>query len=132
MSVEIQGMTPLIEVFDIERSIAFYHDALGFDVHQSAGNEHGLGWAWLKCGDLDLMLNSMYNPGEAPSSSDPVRVRHHGVTCFYIGCPDVEAAYEHLKSSGVEANLPTTARYGMKQCYFLDPDGYNICLQWPI
>lgn len=127
----LQGMTTLIEVFDMQRSIDFYRNTLGFEVHQSAGNEHGLGWAWLKSGDLDLMLNSMYNPGEAPATSDALRTRHHRDVCLYFGCPNVDAAYEYLKSIGVNAGSPTTASYGMRQCNFQDPDGYNICLQWP-
>jgi hypothetical protein len=26
---------------------------------------------------------------------------------------------------------PKVAPYGMKQLYVRDPDGYNLCFQWP-
>ena len=32
MGIEIRGMAPLLQVFDIPTSVAFYQDVLGFDV----------------------------------------------------------------------------------------------------
>ena len=32
MGVEIRGMAPLLQVFDMPASIAFYRDVLGFEV----------------------------------------------------------------------------------------------------
>ena len=96
MSIELHNICTLIEVFDMDKSIEFYRQALGFQVHQSAGSEKGLGWAWLKRGDMDLMLNSMFNPGENPPSPDALRSGHHRDICLYFGCPDVDGAYAHL------------------------------------
>ncbi|MBI1333670.1 MAG: VOC family protein [Armatimonadetes bacterium] len=129
--MNLEGMTTLIEVFDIDRSIEFYRSALGFEVHQQAGNDKGLGWAWLKGNGLDLMLNTMYNPGDAPEAPDATRIKWHRDLTLYIGCSDIDAAYGHLVAVGIKANTPEVAPYGMKQCYFSDPDGYGICLQWP-
>jgi predicted enzyme related to lactoylglutathione lyase len=54
----------------------------------------------------------------------------HRDTCLYFGCADIDAAYEMLKKSGLTLKPPSVAPYGMKQLYFRDPDGYEICLQW--
>ena len=32
MGIKIQGMAPLIQVFDMPRSVAFYRDVLGFEL----------------------------------------------------------------------------------------------------
>ncbi|MFZ0213142.1 MAG: VOC family protein [Candidatus Acidiferrales bacterium] len=32
MAIDIRGMTPLLQVFDMRASIAFYRDVLGFEV----------------------------------------------------------------------------------------------------
>jgi len=32
MAIEIRGMAPLLQVFDMPTSIAFYRDVLGFDL----------------------------------------------------------------------------------------------------
>jgi uncharacterized glyoxalase superfamily protein PhnB len=43
----------------------------------------------------------------------------------------VDGAYQHLRAHGVEVEEPKVAPYGMKQLYVKDPDGYNLCFQWP-
>jgi catechol 2,3-dioxygenase-like lactoylglutathione lyase family enzyme len=43
----------------------------------------------------------------------------------------VDAAYAHLRARGLEVQAPVVRDYGMKQVYVTDPDGYNICFQWP-
>jgi uncharacterized glyoxalase superfamily protein PhnB len=44
---------------------------------------------------------------------------------------DVDAAYVALQERGVKTKAPVVTGYGMKQLYFKDPDGYEICLQHP-
>ena len=44
---------------------------------------------------------------------------------------DVDAMYAYLRAHGVDAKPPVVAPYGMKQLYVRDPDGYNLCFQWP-
>jgi len=117
-------MTPLIQVFEMERSIHFYCSLLGFKIKQRSN-----GWAWLERGDIDLMLNTAYDPDAQPERPDARRVAAHKDTILFFGCPDVDEAYEHLRSHG-EVKKPRVAPYGMKQLFFKDPDGFGLCLQW--
>lgn len=127
----MHGLVPLIEVFDMPRSLAFYRDTLGFAmVGQSSPGDY-CNWAWLRSGTAEVMLNTAYDPGTRPPEPDPARQAAHRDTCLFIGCPDTDAAYRHLVERGVEVKPPTVAPYGMKQLWFRDPDGYGICLQWP-
>lgn len=130
MAIEIEGMTPLIQVFNMPRSLAFYRDILGFEVVSDSGNGDDSSWVWLRLNGCDLMLNDQYEPGRVPCLAPPERVRWHNDTCLYFACPDVEAAFQHLQSRGAALNPPKVAPYGMKQLYLNDPDGYNICFQW--
>jgi len=43
----------------------------------------------------------------------------------------LRAMLVHLRSRGIAVNEPKIAHYGMKQLYVSDPDGYNLCFQWP-
>ena len=128
--VEIQGMTPLISVFDMPRSLAFYRDILGFEIVTDSGDGDNSSWVWLRWQGVDLMLNDQYEPGHVPPAPPAERTKWHHDTCLYFGCPDTDTAYEYLRSKGVELNPPKVAPYGMKQLYFHDPDGYNLCFQW--
>ena len=59
------------------------------------------------------------------------RVAAHEDTCLFFGCKELDAAYQHLRTHGVNLNEPKVAPYGMRQLWFKDPDGYGLCLQWP-
>jgi catechol 2,3-dioxygenase-like lactoylglutathione lyase family enzyme len=118
-------------VFDMRTSIRFYRDVLGFDVASTSAPGDDFGWALLRRGGAELMLNTAYDAGERPPSPDPARVEAHRDTAIFIGCPDLDAAYAHLRAHGVDAEEPFVQNYGMKQLYTRDPDGYTLCFQWP-
>ncbi len=134
MALDVRGLAPLLQVYDMPTSIRFYRDALGFEV---VGTSPALGgidrfhWVWLRLGEAELMLNTAYEfDEERPIPADVARVSAHGDTGLFFGCPDIEAAYEELRGKGLTVNKPVIARYGMKQMYLLDPDGYGLCFQW--
>jgi glyoxylase I family protein len=130
VNIDVRGMTPLIQVYDMPTSLAFYCDILGFKVHNSSQPAPNCGWAWLKRDGIDLMLNTAYDDDCRPPAPDLKRVAAHDDTCFYFGCPDVDAAYAYLVTKGIDLKPPTVAWYGMKQLYLKDPDGFNLCFQW--
>ncbi len=130
MGIEIRGMSPLLEVFDMPTSLAFYRDKLGFQVTGDSGQGDNSGWVMLELGNATIMLNTAYEDGERPEAEDPVRVSVHQDTCVYFGCPDVDAAYDHLRANAIECKPPSVAAYGMKQLYVRDPDNYGLCFQW--
>jgi glyoxylase I family protein len=135
--VELRGICPLLQVFDMPASLAFYRDALGFELVQAApaADQVGaddFGWVWLRRDGAELMLNTAYDPDAVrPPGPDPARVAAHDDTALFIGCPDVEGAYQHLRARGIAAEPPTVAPYGMRQLYVKDPDGFTLCFQWP-
>jgi glyoxylase I family protein len=131
MAININGMTPLIQIFDMPRALGFYRDLLGFEVVSDSGKGDDSSWVWLRLNGAYLMLNDQYEPGSVPPECPAERIRWHSDTCLFFGCPDPDAAYEYLRTKGVEMNPPKIAPYGMKQLYFHDPDNYNICLQCP-
>jgi catechol 2,3-dioxygenase-like lactoylglutathione lyase family enzyme len=132
MSIDLRGMTPLIQVFDMATSLKFYCDVLGFDIVQTDSNtvapNHN--WVWLRRGNIDLMLNTAYEYDKRPPVPDSRRIATHGDTGLFFGAPDVDAIYAHLRAKGIDAREPHVAPYGMKQLYVRDPDGFGICFQW--
>ncbi len=131
MLVDVKGMAPLFQVFDMRRSITFYRDVLGFEVVSTSSPTPDFGWVLLRQNGMELMLNTAYDDNERPPVPDPMRVQAHLDTCLYFGCPDVEGMYTYLRAKGVDAEPPSVAHYGMKQLYLRDPDGFGLCFQWP-
>lgn len=120
----------LLQVFDMNASLKFYCDVLGFAVHEKAGPESDIGWVWLKRENINLMLNTAYEMEDRPSAPDAARIAAHNDTCIYFSCMEVDKFYEYLLQKGITTNKPAVAPYGMKQLYLHDPDGYNLCFQW--
>ena len=131
MALAVEGFAPLLLVFDMPRSLAFYRDVLGFEVVMQSEPGDDFDWGLLRLDDIDLMLNAAYEKNHRPTNPDPTRVAAHDDTALFFGCRDLDAAYEHLRSHGIEATEPAVADYGMKQVWLKDPDGYTICFQWP-
>lgn len=132
MTVDFHGLTPLIQVFDMPASIRFYCDVLGFAVVTASGPMPNCGWALLRRNTDEIMLNTQFEDDDRPSAPDARRERAHSDTCFYFACYDLDAAYVHLQANGVVAQQPAIAAYGMRQLYFSDPDGFNLCFQHPV
>jgi glyoxylase I family protein len=133
MGLKLEGVVALLQVFDMPSSLRFYRDVLGFQVVE-ASPERSPGdsdWVWLRRDGIELMLNTAFEFDQRPDELDAGRARAHGDTSLYFACQDLDAAYSHLVSNGVEAAEPRVAPYGMRQVYFNDPDGYVLCLQWP-
>jgi glyoxylase I family protein len=136
MQLHLTGLTPLIQVYDISESVHFYCDLLGFEVVGASpvvDTPEGRfsHWMWLRHGTTEVMLNTAYDAGARPPQRDQARQAAHGDTILFIGCPDLDAMYEHLHAHDVSVDRPKTAPYGMKQLHVTDPDGYGICFQHP-
>lgn len=135
MAIEVRGVSPLVSVFNMPASIQFYRDVLGFKVTGNSPllSDHpdDVDWCMLQLGEGTIMLNTAYDPEDRPAAPEPERFAGHRDTCLYFGCPDVDAAYQYLRSQGLAIHEPKVAHYGMKQLYLTDPDGYGICFQWP-
>jgi catechol 2,3-dioxygenase-like lactoylglutathione lyase family enzyme len=132
MPLTIGGLCPLLQVFDMPRSLAFYRDVLGFTVMSPVPDSLECDWVLLELNGSELMLNTAYESGERPAALPPERQRAHADVALFFDCPDLEAAAAHLRDQGVAATGPATRDYGMRQVSFTDPDGYEICLQHPI
>jgi len=132
MPIDMHGLCPLIQVFDMPASLRFYRDLLGFEVFSSSPprSPDDCDWVWLKLNNTELMLNTAYEHDSRPEAPDTARVAAHDDTCLYIGCPDVDLAYRQLIARGLDIKVPKVTPYGMKQLYLKDPDGYCICFQW--
>ncbi len=133
MAIEIRGLAPLLQVFDMPTAMHFYRDQLGFEVAGTDGKPaDNFDWVLLRLNGAELMLNTAYEADDRPPAPDPARVAGHGDTTVYFGCPDVGAAYAHLRAKGVELEEPSVTSYGFKAISLHDPDGYCLCFHWRV
>ena len=129
MIPRLEPPVPLLQVFDMQTSLTFYCDVLGFQIVDKTEQDW---WAMIKLGDAVLMLNTAYEDDKRPQSPDPRRVRGHRDVSLYFECPDLDGLHAHLRSKGCDAKPPANTSYGLRQLSVRDPDGYELCFTAPL
>jgi len=114
----------MIRVFDLQKSIAFYENALGFTLSRTSDHENGqFTLAFLDIPNSDSQLELTYNWPQA----EPYDLGEgYGHIALYV--EDMDATVEQIRSAGYELDRgPKSSPSGKSQMAFVkDPDGYAI------
>lgn len=120
MPPEVRSLIPMVHVFDLARSVAFY-ERLGFMVQNTftPPDASGPTWAWLELGNARIML---------ARASGPVDAEQQAVL-FYLYYDDIAATHEALSAAGIAVGTMTYPFYCPKgEFRVVDPDGYGLML----
>jgi uncharacterized glyoxalase superfamily protein PhnB len=120
---------PLLQVFDMQASLTFYCDVIGFQIVEKTDHDW---WAMIRLGGATLMLNTAYEDGKRPKSADPKRVKGHQDVSLYFEVLDLDGLHAHLRGKGCTVNPPAKTSYGLRQMNVRDPDGYELCFTAPL
>jgi catechol 2,3-dioxygenase len=129
MAYKIPGATRIghvhLKVADIERSLKFYRDLLGFEITQY----YGTGAVFLSAGGYHhhIGLNTWHSKGEGPAPIRAAGLYH--VAILYPTRKALAVAVKQL----VDSDYPLTGAsdHGVSQAIYLnDPDGNGIELYW--
>ena len=124
MPYQFSSLTPNLIVADVERSMAFYRDILGFTVETTVPDASPYVFAILRSGPVEVYLNA---PGPAFEEYPVLNGRPIGATLtLFIRITGIQAAYESLKTR-VNVVMPLEKKwYGPTEFACTDPDGYVI------
>jgi catechol 2,3-dioxygenase-like lactoylglutathione lyase family enzyme len=121
---------------DPDASLAFYRDALGFEVRNDV--EYG-GVHWLTVGPPDQPGTSivLYPPGATPGITDDERrtiaemMAKGTFASINLATKDLDGTFERLQASDAAEVVqePTDQPYGIRDCSFRDPAGNLIRIQ---
>jgi catechol 2,3-dioxygenase-like lactoylglutathione lyase family enzyme len=130
-SANVKQAVPFFGVTNMEASLQFYVDGLGFKmkhwwIPERAGNnpEGRIRWCWLQRGDAALMLQEFLperRPKETLGTGTSV--------CFM--CEDALALYREFKSRGIQARKRPFVGNRLWVVPLADPDGYRIEFESP-
>jgi lactoylglutathione lyase len=119
----VTQVVPFFGVSNIEASIRFYVQGLGFEMTNQWIDEGKLRWCWLQLGGAALMLQE-YKEGRMPTGK-----LGEGVSiCFQ--CKDALALYHDFASRGIQAGKPFVGN-AMWVTIVSDPDGYKLDFDSP-
>lgn len=114
-----------LKVSELERSIAFYRDVLGFDLVQRYGSQA----AFLSAGGYHhhIGLNTWHSKGGPPAPPHSAGLFH--VAFLYPTRESLGRALVRLQNAGID--LDGAADHGVSEALYLhDPDGNGIELYW--
>ena len=123
----VRQAVPFFWVHDIQASVRFYVDGLGFAMTKQWIDDGRLRWCWLELGDAAVMLQEVWTDG-----------RHRNVpdgavglgVAIYLICTDALAIYRDLLARGVAAKRPFVGN-AMWVTEVADPDGYRLFFESP-
>lgn len=117
---------------DPDASIAFYRDALGFEVRNDVGRGT---MRWVTVGPADQKDVSivLYPPAADPGITDDERrtiaemMAKGTFATVVLSSPDVDAAFAKVEASGADVvQEPIDQPYGIRDCAFRDPAGNTV------
>ena len=112
----------MFAVSNMEESLRFYLDGLGFTMTNKWIDEGKLRWCWLQLGNAALMLQEFRKEGH--DSWVPKGKVGEGISINFT-CKDALIIYREVTSRGVEAKKPFVGN-GMWVTSMSDPDGYKL------
>lgn len=117
-------LTPNLIVSDVERSVRFYCDVLGFTVAATVPEAAPYVFAIVQSGSVEVFLNA---PEPAIAEYPAFKDRPIGGTLtLFIEVVDIAGAHASLKDR-VPIVMPLEHKwYGVTEFAFADPDGYLI------
>lgn len=126
----VQQAVPFFMVTDIEASLRFYVEGLGFAITNEWRPEQASGriqWCRLQLGDAAVMLQEYGRDGIA--SGAPEGPLGQGVSVCFM-CADAIAIYHEVIARGVAARRPFLGN-GLWVTSMRDPDGYHLDFESP-
>jgi catechol 2,3-dioxygenase-like lactoylglutathione lyase family enzyme len=122
----IRLTVPFFMVRDMQASLKFYVEQLGFTITNQWTPHGEIAWCWLQREGVALMLQQ---PGKTDHWLYQLPEPGKGIAiCFQ--CTDALALYHEFTAKGVEIKEPFVGN-NMWVVAFADPDGYKLDFESP-
>lgn len=126
----LKSLTPNLMVDDVDATIAFYRDTLGFTVTATVPDASPYVWASLKSGEVEIMAQARHSLEE---ELPQLVGKSLGATLtLYIGVDDADALHSAIQGRATIIKAPMTAPYGAREFYAQDPNGYILGFSSPL
>ena len=117
------GLSASLAANDLEASLAWYVDVVGFEVDQKHEREGKLVAASLKAGNARIVI------GRDDGGKGWDRVKGAGCSLQFMTNSDVDAIAKRIKEHGgtldaEQADMP----WGVRAFRLVDPDGYKLLI----
>jgi lactoylglutathione lyase len=126
-AANVKQAVPFFGVRDIEASLRFYVEGLGFTMTKHWSPEGPVRWCWLEIGEAAVMLQEFWKDGHHAGA--PEGPLGQGVSVCFM-CSDAIAIYRAAIERGLAASRPFVGN-GLWVTSVTDPDGYRLEFESP-
>lgn len=110
---------PVIPSADLEKSLRFWVDGLGFSASSEMRKGDKLTFCMLQKGDLHFMLNQR--------AGNPIKPEDYEGIRLYWTPTDIHTTRERLKHLGYGVSELEKREYGQTEFFLTDDDGFSHC-----
>jgi catechol 2,3-dioxygenase-like lactoylglutathione lyase family enzyme len=125
--VNVQQTVPFLWVSNMEASLRFYVEGLGFVMKHQWIPDGKLRWCWLQIGDAPLMLQEYRAEGLKAAQ---IRGKFGNGVSITFSCKDSLAIYREVTARGIQTQEPFVGNH-MWVVRMADPDGYWMDFESP-
>ena len=125
----IQSLSPNLGVKNVDQTVQFYQDLLGFELITSVpakAEKKPLDWALVQSGPVTLMFQQEQNLKTEYKNLDEHAVG--GAFTLYFTITDFNAVYEKARTMSTILIEPHKTFYGAMEFALQDPNGYTLTL----
>ncbi len=124
MSLKATKITPNLIVSNVERSVAFYTEVLGFARGMTVPEQAPFVFASVTSGPVEIFLNDTATV--AKENPQMGGLAFGGGNTMFVEVEEIDALHDRLRPQ-VRIVMPiVTQWYGMREFAIVDPDGYVI------
>jgi uncharacterized glyoxalase superfamily protein PhnB len=122
-SLRLRSLSPSFTVNDLERSLLFYVEALGFTLQKRWEQDGRLMGVMLLAGNCELGI------GQDDWAKGRDRVKGVGFRLYAETVQDLDQLAERIRAHGFTAEGPKAESWGATTVTVTDPDGFKITFQ---
>lgn len=122
--VNFKTLTPSLIVEEMDKTIGFYRDVLGFEVLMTAPEKEPFDWAMMKMGNVAIMFQTRQSLGEEMPAFKEMAVG--GSFTLYIDVTNMEDLYEAVKGKALVEKDIHAAFDGTREFAIRDCNGYML------
>jgi len=124
---QAKTLTVSLTVKDLQKSITWYTEALGFEIDRRIERDGTLRGVALKGGDVRISINQ----DDGAKGWD--RVKGQGFSLSFVTDQSVDDIAKRIKDRGWTLDLePKDMPWGSRAIRLYDPDGFKIVISRPI
>ena len=126
-SLRLRAVMPTLTVSDIEASIVFYRDVLGFIVPDTIENDGEVVGASIRAGSVEFLL------GQDDFEKGRDRQKGVGFRLYCVTHQNVDEVAAAIKERGGTLDSePQDQPWGTRDFSVTDPDGYKVSISSPM